>query len=68
MYYIYLQGQFKEMWSKLFNIVRIRQVKIVSGKCWTCVYQRTSTIEKGKGKCGSLQAPYDHAPWRSFHA
>lgn len=26
------------MWSKLFDIVKIRKVKRVSGKCWTCAY------------------------------
>ena len=49
MYYIYLQGQFKEMWSKLFNIVRIRQVKRVSGKCWTCAYiNELRQLKKGR--------------------
>jgi hypothetical protein len=36
--YICGQGQFKEMWSKLFDMVKIRKVKRVSGKCWTCAY------------------------------
>lgn len=31
-------GQFKEIWLALFNIVKIRQVKRVSSKCWTCAY------------------------------
>lgn len=31
-------GQFKEIWLALFNIVKIRKVKRVSSKCWTCAY------------------------------
>jgi hypothetical protein len=31
-------GQFKELWLALFNIVKIRKVKRVSSKCWTCAY------------------------------
>jgi hypothetical protein len=37
------------MWNKLFNIVRIRQVKRVSGKCWTCAYiNELRQLKKGK--------------------
>lgn len=32
------EGQFKELWSHLFDKVKIRKVKRVSGKCWTCAY------------------------------
>ena len=31
-------GQFKELWIALFDIVKIRKVKRVSSKCWTCAY------------------------------
>ena len=31
-------SHFKEIWLALFNIVKIRQVKRVSSKCWTCAY------------------------------
>ena len=49
MKYLYLQGQFKEMWNKLFDIVKIRQVKRVSGKCWTCAYiNELRQLKKGK--------------------
>ena len=51
MKYLYFQGQFKEMWNKLFNIVKIRQVKRVSGKCWTCAYiNELRQLKKGKVK------------------
>jgi hypothetical protein len=37
------------MWSKLFNIVKIRQVKRVSGKCWTCAYiNEIRQLNRGK--------------------
>ena len=32
------EGQFKELWSSLYDFVRIRKSKRVSGKCWTCAY------------------------------
>jgi len=32
------EGSFKLLWKQLFNFVKIRQVKRVSGKCWTCSY------------------------------
>ena len=31
-------GNFKELWLALFDIVKIRQIKRVSSKCWTCAY------------------------------
>jgi len=31
-------SHFKEIWLALFSIVKIRQVKRVSSKCWTCAY------------------------------
>jgi len=31
-------GQFKELWIALFDTVKIRKVKRVSSKCWTCAY------------------------------
>ena len=49
MKYLYLQGQFKEMWNKLFDTVKIRQVKRVSGKCWACAYiNELRQLKKGK--------------------
>jgi hypothetical protein len=32
------EGQFKSIWGIMFDHVRIRQIKRVSGKCWTCAY------------------------------
>jgi len=31
-------GAFKEIWLALFDIVKIRKIKRVSSKCWTCAY------------------------------
>jgi hypothetical protein len=31
-------SQFKEIWLALFDIVKIRKIKRVSSKCWTCAY------------------------------
>ena len=31
-------GQFKELWIAIFDTVKIRKVKRVSSKCWTCAY------------------------------
>jgi hypothetical protein len=42
------EGQFKSMWSLLYDHVKIRQVKRVSGKCWTCAYIN-ETMKKNKG-------------------
>ena len=37
------------MWTKLFNHVKIREVKRVSGKCWTCAYiNELRQLKKGK--------------------
>ena len=32
------EGQFKELWSSLYDFVKIRKSKRISGKCWTCAY------------------------------
>jgi len=32
------EGNFKSLWEMLFDSVRIRKVKRVTGKCWTCAY------------------------------
>jgi len=31
-------SQFKEIWLALFDVVKIRKIKRVSSKCWTCAY------------------------------
>ena len=32
------EGSFKFLWDSLFNYVKIRKEKRVTGKCWTCAY------------------------------
>ena len=32
------EGTFKTLWTQLFDFVKIRKVKRVTGKCWTCAY------------------------------
>ena len=32
------EGNFKELWSSLYDFVKIRKSKRISGKCWTCAY------------------------------
>jgi hypothetical protein len=32
------EGQFKELWCSLYDFVKIRKSKRISGKCWTCAY------------------------------
>ena len=32
------EGQFKELWNSLYDFVKIRKSKRISGKCWTCAY------------------------------
>jgi hypothetical protein len=32
------EGQFKTLWKTVFDFVKIRESKRVSGKCWTCAY------------------------------
>ena len=32
------ERNFKELWSSLYDFVKIRKSKRISGKCWTCAY------------------------------
>jgi hypothetical protein len=42
------EGQFKELWSSLYDFVKIRKSKRISGKCSLdmCVYKRTSRAKR----------------------
>jgi hypothetical protein len=42
-------SQFKILWKSCFNFVKIRKIKRVSGKCWTCSYiNELRNMHKGK--------------------
>lgn len=47
--FLLLLGQFMTMWKQLFDRVLMRQVKKVTGKCWTCAYIN-EIRQKQKGK------------------
>ena len=43
------EGKFKSLWSLIYPNVKVRKIKRVSGKCWTCAYIN-EVRQKQKGK------------------